>query len=282
MMSLKHKHTLFAFLILVLFLFGMNIGFSQVSAIPPTEDRTMERLDSSPRHGEWVAVDAGMGDEVDAWLVYPERPDKAPVVVVIHEIYGLTDWIRAVADQLAAEGFIAIAPDLLSGKGPGGGGSSSVSRDDARRLIRDLSWDEIVRRINATARYATALPAATDTFGVVGFCWGGGTSFNYATEQPGLDAAVVYYGVSPQTEKLRNIKAPILGLYGGDDNRVNSTIPAAEKEMKRLGKRYEYELYSGAGHAFLRNQAGQEGANLKAAEKAWPRMVTFLKETLGS
>ena len=140
-MSLKHKHTLFAFLILVLFLFGMNIGFSQVSAIPPTEDRTMERLDSSPRHGEWVAVDAGMGDEVDAWLVYPERPDKAPVVVVIHEIYGLTDWIRAVADQLAAEGFIAIAPDLLSGKGPGGGGSSSVSRDDARRLISDLSWD---------------------------------------------------------------------------------------------------------------------------------------------
>jgi carboxymethylenebutenolidase len=180
------------------------------------------------------------------------------------------------------KGFIAIAPDLLSGKGPGGKGTSSVSNDDARRLIRDLSWEEIVRRLDATGEYATSLPAATKKAGTVGFCWGGGTSFHYATENPDLGAAVVYYGVSPETEKLVGVRAPLLGLYGGDDQRVNLTIPAAESEMNRLGKRFEYEIYSGAGHAFLRNQAGQNGANLKAAEKAWPRMVRFLKETLGS
>jgi len=269
-------------ILIIISLTGMSIGFSQTAGLPPVEEQAIDRLNNSPRHGEWVTINAGNGDMVDAWLVYPERSDNAPVVIVIHEIYGLTDWIRAVADQMAAEGFIAIAPDFLSGKGPAGKGSSSVSRDDARKLIRDLSWNEIVRRLDATAQYATALPAATVKYGIAGFCWGGGTSFRYATEQPNLDAAVVYYGVSPATETLGNIKAPVLGLYGGDDNRVNSTIPAAEAEMKRLGKRYEYELYNGAGHAFLRNQAGQNGDNLKAAQKAWPRMVKFLKETLGS
>jgi carboxymethylenebutenolidase len=281
-MIIKGKYLLSVFFMPVLLWIGAHTALSQMSALPPVEEETMERLNSSPRHGEWVTVDAGMGDQVDAWLVYPERSDNAPVVVVIHEIYGLTDWIRAVADQLAAEGFIAIAPDMLSGKGPGGKGTSSVSRDDARRLIRDLSWDEIVRRLDATSEYATSLPAARDEFGVVGFCWGGGTSFRYATEQPDLDAAVVYYGVSPETAALRRIEGPVLGLYGGDDNRVNSTIPAAEEEMKRLGKRYEIEIYSGAGHAFLRNQSGKNGANLRAAEKAWPRMVSFFEETLGS
>ncbi len=281
-MNDKGKALLYIGLIVVLFLSGTNIVLSQTMGLPPVEDHAMERLNNSPRHGEWVSVDAGNGDMVDAWLVYPERSDNAPVVIVIHEIYGLTDWIRTVADQLAAEGFIAIAPDMLSGKGPGGRGTSSVSRDEARRLIRDLPWNEIVRRLDATAQYATALPAAKEQFAVIGFCWGGGTSFNYATEQPDLGAAVVYYGVSPETAKLRDIRAPILGLYGADDNRVNSTIPAAEAEMKRLGKPYEYELYEGAGHAFLRNQEGKDGANLKAAQKAWPRMVKFLQEKLGS
>jgi carboxymethylenebutenolidase len=259
-----------------------SIGFAQVNRIPPAEDEVMARLNTSPRHGEWVSVDAGNGDTVDAWLVFPERSDNAPVVMVIHEIYGLTDWVRAVADQFAAEGFIAIAPDLLSGKGPGGKGSYAVGRDDARRLIRSLEWSEIVRRLDATAKYATMLPAATSRFGVVGYCWGGGISFNYATAQPDLNASVVYYGVPPSTEKLAGIKAPVLGLYGGDDSRVTSTVPAAEKEMKRLGKRYEYEIYKGAGHAFLRNQSGRGGANLKAAQMAWPRTIKFLKQLLES
>ena len=269
-------------LVAVFVLFATFFGFAQIHNIPPDGDGAMRHINNSPRHGEWVTVDAGMGDRVDAWLVYPERSDDAPVVIVIHEIYGLTDWIRAVADQLAAEGFIAIAPDMLSGKAPGGKGSSAVSQDEARSLIRNLEWEEIERRLNATARYATSLPAAASRYGVVGFCWGGGISFRYATEQPDLGAAVVYYGVSPDTDELGNIEAPVLGLYGGNDNRVNSTIPDAEREMKRLGKRYEVNIYEGAGHAFLRNQSGQSGANMNATKKAWPRMVEFFRENLGS
>ena len=259
-----------------------STAFAQSIVLPPAEGDALSRLNTSPRHGEWVRFNAGGSDTVDAWLVYPERSGKAPVVIVIHEIYGLTDWVRAVADQFAAEGFIAIAPDFLSGKGPGGKGSASLDRDSVRLLIRDLDSGEIVRRLDAAARYGTSLPAAASRFGVVGYCWGGGISFSYATEQPSLGAAVVYYGVSPATEKLSAIKAPVLGLYGGDDNRVNSTIPAAEAEMKRLGKPYDYALFNGAGHAFLRNQTDRNGANLKATEKAWPRMITFLREKLGS
>jgi carboxymethylenebutenolidase len=227
-----------------------------------------------------VSVDAGGGDKVSVWVVYPERKDRAPVIVVIHEIFGLTDWIRSVADQLAAEGFIAVAPDFLSGKGPGGKGSSSVDVDTARSLIRDLDSVQIVRRVNAAARYATSLPSAAESFATVGFCWGGGVSFAYATQQPELGAAVVYYGTSPSIETLDGIRAPVLGLYGGDDNRVNATIPDAEKEMRRLGKRYDYEIYEGAGHGFLRAQDGREGANMRGTEKAWPRTVQFLKKTL--
>jgi carboxymethylenebutenolidase len=215
-----------------------------------------------------------------AWVVYPERSDKAPVVVVIHEIFGLTDWIRSVADQLAAEGFIAIAPDLLTGKGPGGGGTESVDRDGAVALVRALKPEDVSRQLDATAKYATSRPAARESFASIGFCWGGSTSFAYASHQPKLSAAVVYYGTSPSNEALASVKAPVLGLYGGDDARVNATIAPADAEMKRLGKRYEHEIYEGAGHGFLRAQGDREGANLRAAEKAWPRTVSFLKAEL--
>ncbi len=251
--------------------------------LPASGEEAEARLDGSPRHGEWVKYDAGAGDSVAAWVVYPERSDPAPVVVVIHEIFGLTDWIRAVADQLAAEGFVAIAPDLLSGKGPAGGGSESVDRQGAVRLVRELDTSrdgEVVERLNAAARYAMSLPAANSEFAVIGFCWGGSTSFAYATAQPDLDAAVVYYGSAPPTEALANIEAPILGLYGGDDERVNATIPRAEAEMGRLSKRYEPEVYEGAGHGFLRQQDGRDGANLRASVQAWPRTVEFLRAEL--
>jgi len=247
--------------------------------IPPGEAQARERLNSSTRHGEWATVKDGQ-DTVKAWLVYPERRDKAPVVVVIHEIFGLTDWIRSVADQLAAEGFIAIAPDLLSGKGPNGGGTESVDRDGAVGLVRGLNREEVFRRLNATAHHAMQLPAAQPVFGSVGFCWGGGMSFAYAVEQPKLKAAVVYYGSSPATETLSPIQAPVLGLYGGDDARVNATIPPAEAEMKKLGKRYEHYEFEGAGHGFLRAQDGREGANARAAEQAWKRMIEFFKKEL--
>jgi carboxymethylenebutenolidase len=267
--------------IVVLLLGTAGVALAQ-TALPPLEKDAKARLESSPRHGEWVTVEAPMGDKVDVWVVYPERKDRAPVVLVIHEIFGLTDWARAVADQLAAEGFIAVAPDFLSGKGPEGKGSASLGADAARQLNSALQPAEVVSRLNAVAAYATKLPAATSRFGVVGYCWGGGISFLYATEQPDLGAAVVYYGVSPATPALARVRAPVLGLYGGDDARVNATIPAAQEEMKRLAKRYEVEIYDGAGHAFLRQQDAREGANLRAAQRAWPRTVQFLKAALSS
>jgi carboxymethylenebutenolidase len=184
-----------------------------------------------------------------------------------------------VADQLAAEGFIAIAPDLLSGKAPGGKGTAAVDVDGARKLISQLQGSEVVRRLNAVASYGAALPASTGEYGVVGFCWGGAMSFSYATEQPALKAVVVCYGTAPGAQALGSIKAPVLGLYGGSDARVNATIPAAESEMKKLGKRYEYEIFEGAGHGFFRAQDGQAGSNLKATQKGWPRMVQFFKQS---
>ena len=253
----------------------------QSQELPPDEEGALSQLDASPRHGEWVDFDAGEGDMVRAWVVYPERADRAPVVIVIHEIYALTDWIRGVADQFAAEGFIAIAPDLLSGKGPGGGGSESVDRQGAVSLIRELDPDEVTRRLKGTAAYATGLPAATEAVGVVGYCWGGSTSFRMATEWPELGAAAVFYGGSPAVEALSSIEAPVLGHYGGDDARVNASIPDAEAEMDRLGKFYEVNIYEGAGHGFLRQQSGRDGANLDATQAAWPRTIAFFREHLG-
>jgi carboxymethylenebutenolidase len=268
-------------LVLALSLLGVLLPqdvFSQ--ELPPDEPGAVEHLDASPRHGEWVDYDAGEGETVRAWVVYPERSDPAPVAVVIHEIYALTDWIRSVADQLAAEGFIAIAPDLLSGKGPGGGGSESVDRQGAVSLIRGLEPAEVTRRLKAAAAYAAGLPAATSAVGVVGFCWGGSTSFRMATEWPELDAAVVYYGSSPADEALHAVEAPVLGLYGGNDARVNATIPPAQATMEALGKSFEVQVYEGAGHGFLRQQDGQEGANLEASRQAWPRTIAFFREHL--
>ena len=265
--------------------FALLAGAAPAAAaqgLPPGEDSAVARLNASPRHGEWVSYDAGGGDSVKAWVVYPERSDKAPVVVVIHEIFGLTDWIRSVTDQLAAEGFIAIAPDLLSGKGPNGGGTSSVDRQGAIALIQKLTPDEVQRRLRAAAAYATALPAAKHAVGSVGFCWGGSTSFAFATADPDLKAAVVYYGTPPAEDAAGRIRSPVVGFYGGDDARVTSTVEPTRALMARLGKAYEPHVYEGAGHGFLRDQAGRGGANLRAAEQAWPRTVTFLKQALGS
>lgn len=261
----------------------MLLPASEASAqdLPASNDEAKARLDASPRHGEWVKYHAGAGDSVTAWVVYPERADRAAVVVVIHEIFGLTDWIRGVADQLAAAGFIAIAPDLLSGKGPSGGGTASVDRQGAVRLIRGLDRAEVKQRLDAAAEYATSLPAARPVYATIGFCWGGSTSFRYATQQPKLGAAVVYYGSSPPNEALAQISAPVLGLYGGDDARVNATIAPAKAEMDRLGKRYEPEIYDGAGHGFLRQQGGRGDANMRATERAWPRTIAFLNAELG-
>jgi carboxymethylenebutenolidase len=255
---------------------------SRDERFPPSEEQAKAALDSSPRHGEYVDVRLPSGGApIRTWIVYPERKDRAGVVIIVHEIFGLSDWIRGVADQLAREGFIAVAPDLISGLGPGGGGTDSVpSRDDVVKLVRALTPADANARLDAVRARAVKLPAANGRSAAIGFCWGGARSFAYAAAQPALDGAVVYYGTSPETAELVKIKAPVLGLYGGDDARVNATIPAAETEMKRLSKSYEPHVYEGAGHGFLRAQEGREGANLKATQQAWPRTIAFLKERL--
>ncbi len=252
---------------------------STQQSLPADADGALARLQASPRHGEWVTVTEG-ADTVKAWVVYPERADKAPVVIVIHEIFGLTHWIRGVADQLAADGFIAIAPDLMTMKhlpeGPNG-----PEQQAATTAIRTLDPADVQRHISLVAQYGMKLPAALPKYGVVGFCWGGSTVFNHAVHAPDLGASVVYYGGSPATPTLASVKAPVLGLYGGNDARVNSTIPAADSALKARGQRYEPVIYDGAGHGFLRQQSGQDGANMRATQQAWPRTLAFFRETLG-
>ena len=249
-------------------------------AIPAGAAEVQARLAASPRHGEWAMVSAGAGDSVRAWIVYPERRDRAPVVVVVHEIFGLTSWIRGVADQLAADGFIAIAPDLLSGKGVPVGPDGEPVRDSATAAIRTLDMAAVQRRIDATARHAMALPAALPRYGIVGFCWGGGVSFAHAAHAPNLGASVVYYGVSPAPAALANVRAPVLGLYGENDARVNATIAPADSVLRALGRTYQHQRFTGAGHGFLRQQDGQSGANLEAARAAWPRTVQWFHRHL--
>lgn len=253
---------------------------AQPANLPASETAALDRLNASPRHGEWVDYDAGSGDFVRAWVVFPERSGPAPVVVVIHEIFGLTDWIRAVADQLAAEGMIAIAPDLLSGKAEGGRGTDAVDAQGAVALVRGLDPSEVQRRLRGAAAYATALPAATNRVAMLGFCWGGTASFTMATVWPELDASVVFYGTSPSDAALSAVRTPVLGLYGEDDARVNVTIEPARAILAPAGVTFDVELYSGAGHGFLRQQEGRDGANLRATEQAWPRTLRFLNAYL--
>lgn len=226
-------------------------------------------------HGEWIKIPRGP-DTIRAYVAYPERSSRAPAIIVIHEIFGLTDWIRGVADQLAEDGFITVAPDLLSGRGPKGGGTEELG-DEATKVIRTLTPEEVVSKLNAVREYGTKLPASNGKSASIGFCWGGSTSFNYAVAQPDLNAAVVYYGGSPSDPSAyAKIKAPVLGLYGGNDARVNATIPIAQENMK--GKVYEVHTFEGAGHGFLRQQSGASGANMKATEQAWPLTLEFLRK----
>jgi carboxymethylenebutenolidase len=247
--------------------------------LPPGEKAAKAVLEKSPRHGEWVEVAVtGAKTPLRSYIVYPERKDKAPVVIVIHEIFGESDWIRSVTDQLAADGFIAIAPDMLSGHGKDGGGTDTfASRDDVVKAIRDLKPEEVTADVNAVRAYGAKLPASSGKTATIGFCWGGGQSFAYASSQPDLSAAVVYYGTPPAPEALAKVACPVLGLYGGNDARVTSTVEPTAAAMKKLGKPYTPHVYDGAGHGFLRAQDGANGANQKAADQAWPATIEFLR-----
>jgi carboxymethylenebutenolidase len=249
--------------------------------LPPDAEGAVAALKRSSRHQEWVDIKVpGSTTTLKTFVVYPERKEKAGVVIVIHEIFGLSDWVRGVADQLAEDGFIAIAPDLLSGKGPNGGGTAELA-EKATQVIGTLTPEEILAGLNAVRDYGMKLPAANGKTGVVGYCWGGTQSFNYAVNQPGLNAAVVYYGTSPSDPAAyAKVKAPVLGLYGGNDARVDATIPIAEENMKKNGKSYQPNLFEGAGHGFLRQQTGANGANMQATEKAWPMTIEFFRKNL--
>ena len=248
--------------------------------LPASADEAQARLAASPRHMEWTVVRTGPNDSVRAFVVYPERRERAPVVLVVHEIFGLSHWIRAVADQLAADGFIAIAPDLLTMKNVPAGADGAPNPDSARTVIRTLQPADVHRQLSAVASYGMGLPAARREYGIVGFCWGGSVSFAHAVHAPALGAAVVYYGTSPETSQLDQVRAPVLGLYGENDMRVNATIAPADSAMRALGKTYEHRIFTGAGHGFLRAQGGQEGANLTATQQAWPMTVAWFRRHL--
>lgn len=245
------------------------------------QDWAKARLEKSPRHLEWVKVKVGER-EVNCFVAYPEVKDKATAVIVIHEIFGLTDWVRGVADQLAEAGYIVIAPDLLSGTAPGGGGTAELGGNDAvRKAISGLKPEQITADLNAVANYVAKLPACNGKVAVAGFCWGGTQTFRYATNNKNIKAGFVFYGSGPEKEEeMARIHCPIYGFYGGNDNRVNSTIPKSTELMKQAGKTYEPVTYDGAGHGFMR--AGEapdaNAANKKARDAAWARWKELLQK----
>lgn len=261
---------------------GASIVVPVDTSLPPDAAHAVARLNASTRHGQFVMIPTARGDSIRAWIVYPERSTKAPVVVVVHEIFGMSNWIRAVTDQLAADGFIAIAPDFLTGQNLPGA-PDSVSMQAGVAAVSKLNMNDVQSEIDAAAKYAMALPAALPKYGIVGFCWGGGVSFMHAVHSPTLGASVVYYGTSPRTDLLSSVRAPVLGLYGGNDARVVMTIPPADSAMKAMGKTYDHTVFDGATHGFLRQQdGGVNGANLTATRQAWPATIAWFRKYLGS
>jgi len=243
------------------------------------QDWAKSRFEASPRHHEYVTLHRG-SRTVQAFVVYPEVKGKAPVVVLIHEIFGLTDWAREMADELAGQGFIVVAPDLLSGLGPKGGGSSEfASQDDAMKAVSGLDPEGVSSDLDAAADYAKTIPAANGKIAVAGFCWGGGKSFGFATHRKDLSAAFVFYGPGPAD--VSTVAAPVYGFYGGNDARIDAGVPATTAAMKAAGKQYDPVIYDGAGHGFMR--AGEDPGNTvpgnKAArEQGFARLVSLLKQ----
>jgi carboxymethylenebutenolidase len=238
-----------------------------------TQEWAKARLAKSPRHQEWVKIKNG-AREVSSFVVYPESKKKSTAVVVIHEIFGMSDWVQSLTDQLAEAGYIAIAPDLLSGMGPNGGGTSSLDRNQIGQKIRDLPADQITGDLNAVVDYVSKLPASNGKVVVTGYCWGGSQSFAYATNNPNIKAAFVFYGSAPTTgpdgtidkAALARIKAPVYGFYAGNDARINATLPATTEAMKELNKTFEPVTYDGAGHGFMRAGEAPEPTDTTAAD----------------
>ena len=247
------------------------------------QDWAKTRLDASPRHHEYINLKHG-DRRVQAFVVYPEVKTKAPVIVLIHEIFGLSDWAKEMADELAGQGFIVVAPDLLTGFGPNGGGSDAFpSMDATTKAVSGLDPAVVNADLDAAADYGKKIPAGNGKIAVVGFCWGGSKSFAFAAHRKDLSAAFVFYGTGPSD--VTTITAPVYGFYAGNDARVGATVPATTDAMKAAGKKYEPVTYDGAGHGFMR--AGEDPnntvpGNKTAREQAFTRLVTLIKDMKSS
>src|ERR1035438_2437030 len=243
---------------------GLLLPLAAISS--HAQDWAKARLEASPRHHEYVALKHD-NRTLQAFVVYPEVSTKAPVVILIHEIFGLSDWAKEMADELAAQGFIVIAPDLLSGYGPNGGGSSEFTGQDATvKAVSGLDPDVVTADLDAAADYGKHLPAANGKIATVGFCWGGGKSFAFATHRKDLSAAFVFYGPGPAD--VSTVTAPVYGFYAGNDARIGATVPATTEAMKAAHKKYEPVTYEGAGHGFMRaGEAPDANADNKRARE---------------
>lgn len=275
------------------------------AGLPPSASQTAARLASSQRKSEWVKVawEPGSPDTVGAFVVYPARTSaKAPVVIVIHENTCLINWNRGVADQVAAEGFIAIAPDLCS-KVRGGPKNEELPRDSVQKILPGVTSAMRNAQIVAVAKWGMSLPDATPRYAVIGYCWGGGTVFMHAINGgiAGYSGGVAFYGTAynNNADSLAKISKPLMLLNGAQDARIGAAMPAIDSIMKAGGKDYVGINYPNAIHGFLRaqgdsafvrdstapdgrrlNTVAMEG-NTKATADAWPRTVAFLKKNLG-
>jgi len=245
------------------------------------QDWARQAVDKSPRKREWATVKHG-SRAVESFVAYPQAQAKSPAMVVIHEIFGMTDWVESVTDEFAAAGFLAIALDLLSGMAPGGGRTKDLQASEVGQVIRKLSPDQITADLNAVADYVQKLPMCNGRVCVVGFSWGGGNSFRFATDRKDLAASFVFYGNGPEADAIPRIQAPVYGFYAGTDARINGTIPATQEQMKAAGKRYETVTYEGAAHGFMRAGAQPDAseANRKARDAAWAR-IKEIRASLG-
>jgi len=250
-------------------------AFLQVGA---AQDWARAKVEKSPRHHEWVTIKHD-NRSVETFVVYPESKDKRPVVLVIHEIFGMSDWVQNLGDELAEAGYIAVAPDLLSGAGPNGGRTSSFpDQSKVTEAVSHLNPDQVTADLNAAADYAKKLPASNGTVFVTGYCWGGGQSFRFATNRSDLKAAFVFYGPPPEKDAMKRINAPVYGFYAGNDARIDATIPQTKEDMAAAGKTYNPVTYDGAGHGFMRAGEAPDASegNKKARDDAWARWKSLL------
>jgi carboxymethylenebutenolidase len=270
-------------ILIIILLISMSSCKSKKNEKVSSEIETPESkmLSESVRHHEWIDLKREDGSICKAFVVYPESKQPTKAVIVIHENRGLNDWARSFADKLAANGYLVIAPDLISNTIEGIEKTTDFENTDkAREAIYALNQDKVTYDLNSAFHHIKSDKASTGEVSVIGFCWGGSQSFRYATNNPNLKEALVFYGTAPkEIDLFSNLETPVYGFYGGNDNRVNATIKSTDSLMKLNNKAYEYEIYDGAGHAFMRrgSQTDTDEANKNAHDQSWKRLLKLLK-----